>query len=365
MLLWSTGRRLERWVTVPQGVVTYIPFATRISPDVDRAAAQQLRWPRYYGLLPDEASEQRHLQSRYAELAGRFYPTASGDELDLGVDQMSWFFIFDDQFDGVWGQSASWAKRLTSAVNQALQAPADLGLTHPLPLVRAFADLWIRSCDGMSADWRIRATANWRAYLDGHVTEAIYRSRAFDPSQAEHLVVRSHTAGAQPILDLAERLGYYEAPARLHDSAMMTTMRLIASEIVVLDNDIVSVEKEEAVGDDNLVLHIEREMGCTRDGAIDVICGMIRERAERFLDLEERLPWLGSYLALNPAERHALERFRTDALHTVMRGAHDWQQRSHRYASPHRVAAPRRRTASPHRAGQPAQRPDPAASKAR
>ncbi|MFG1950793.1 pentalenene synthase [Micromonospora sp. NPDC048830] len=316
---------------MPQGVATYIPFATRISPWVGPAATRHLAWPRSYGLLPDEAAELRHLQGRYPELAGRFHPAATGADLDLAVDQMSWFFLFDDQFDGTWGRNPQRAAQLIDAVLGELRDPREPGAVHPMPLVRAFADLWKRSREGMSAAWCARAAANWRAYLSGHATEAEHRARASGPTRAEHLTVRSHTAGVQPILDLAERIGHYEVPTRVYDSDAMAAMRLIAAEVVVLDNEIVSVEKEEAVGDHNLVL-LEQQDGRTRGEAIDTVCAMIRTRIERFLRLEAALPELAEHLALGPVERHAVDRFRTDALHTVMRGAHDWQQHSLRYA---------------------------------
>jgi hypothetical protein len=38
-------------------------------------------------------------RGRFAELAGRFYPTRIGADLDPG-DLMSWFFLFDDFFHG-------------------------------------------------------------------------------------------------------------------------------------------------------------------------------------------------------------------------------------------------------------------------
>ena len=84
---------------MPQDVDFHIPLPGRQSPDHARADAEQLAWPRSLGLIRSEAAAERHLRGGYADLASRFYPHATGADLDLGVDLMSWFFLFDDLFE--------------------------------------------------------------------------------------------------------------------------------------------------------------------------------------------------------------------------------------------------------------------------
>jgi pentalenene synthase len=167
--------------------------------------------------------------------------------------------------------------------------------------------------------------------LAGYVTEAVNRVRPTPPSFNEHLALRTDTIGVAPVLDMAERVGHYECPQRLLDSRPMQELRRIATEIVILDNDIVSVEKEEARGDLNLVLLHERETGMTRDLTIKAIADMVRMRSERFLSVEEQLPRLYGELNLDMDEQEAAERYSTDALQSLMRGAYDWDQKAGRY----------------------------------
>ncbi|MEV5678201.1 pentalenene synthase [Streptomyces sp. NPDC052179] len=319
---------------MPQGVDTYIPFPRRVSPDAGRATAGHLVWPSSFGLLRGPDAVQRHARGAYPELAGRFHPSATGADLGLGVDQQSWFFLFDDAFDGSMGQDRERAKKLVHAVAEVLEAPSPLPPTRAAPpLALAFADLWERSREGMSASWQARAAANWHAYLAGHVTEAANRSGGAGPSSTGHVTLRRDTCGVPPILDLAERLGHFEIAERAYRSSLVTTLRLLAAEVVTLDNEIISLEKEEALGDNNLVLIIEREEHCSRTESIALICDMIRARTERFLALERQLPQLCDSLGLDEAERASQRRYQDDALRTVMRGAHDWQQHCSRYAS--------------------------------
>jgi pentalenene synthase len=315
---------------MPQGIATHIPFPSRISPDAERAQIGFLAWPRAFGLLAGPEAEQRHRQGSYPELAARFHPSATGDDLDLGVDQQSWFFIFDDQFDDARGRDPEWVRRLVDPVINVLTSAQATGVPAA-PLVAAFADLWTRSRDGMSPSWCERAAGNWRRYLAGHVTEAVNRGQGARPSFASHLLLRRDTCGVPPILDIAERLGHFELSERVYAGPVVTELRLIAAEVVVLDNEIISLEKEEAVGDNNLVLITERDSGCSRAAAIERIGGLIRERTERFLALEHQVPALGEDLRLDQPERTALRRYLADALRPVMRGAHDWQQHCTRY----------------------------------
>lgn len=317
---------------MPQNIVTNIPFPTRISPDVERVTACHLSWPRALGLLRSEHDERRHVRSQYADLGARCFPFARGVELELGVDQMSWFFVFDDQFDGVYGQDEQHAEQLTAPLLALLNAPPRRLGSDSAPLFAAFADMWTRSCAGMSEAWQLRAAESWRSYIAGHIIEARHRKSGRHPSFAAHFAVRKVTCGVYPIIDLAERLGHFEIPERAFRSSLLIELRDLAAEVVVLENEIFSVEKEELVGDQNMLLGIEAEIGCSREATIELFYAMIRQRTQRCVAIEHELDALAESLHLDTQEQSALHRYYTDAIQTVMRGTHDWQKLSGRYA---------------------------------
>lgn len=317
---------------MPQNLVMNIPFPTRISPEVERVTACHLSWPRAFGLLSSEREEQRHVRSQYADLAARCFPFAQGADLDLGVDQMSWFFVFDDQFDGAYGKDEKRATRLTDPLLRMLEAAPDRLAGGGSPIFASFADMWARSNEGMSSAWRNRAAESWRVYIAGHITEARHRKNNKHPSFAAHFAVRKVTSGVYPIIDLAERLGHFEIPERAYRSELITLMRTIATEVVVLENEIFSVEKEEKAGDQNMLLGLEEEIGCSREAAIDLFYSMIRQRMQRCIAMARELDDLGDTLRLNEEEREAVRRYYTDAVQTVLRGTHDWQKLSGRYS---------------------------------
>lgn len=314
---------------MPRGIDFPIPFPSRISSDAHRAHADHLRWPRTFGFLVTRETAERHAGARYAELASRFHPTATGNGLDLGVDQMSWFFLFDDAFDSPLGYDIDWIKTLIDAITRVLDHPpwrdAD-------PLIHAFSDLWRRSCAGMSSQWRQRAARHWRDYFSGYVTEARNRVNGIFPTADEILIQRRDTIGVQPTLDLSERIGHYEVPGSIFYAHSLIEMRRIATEIVILHNDTCSVEKEERIGDPhNTLLALERENGCTREESVRIVLRMVKDRTDAFRELRDDLPALCDHLNLDLTERCAVYRYCTDALQTVMRGDLDWAESSGRY----------------------------------
>ncbi|MFF1909727.1 cytochrome P450 [Kitasatospora sp. NPDC058218] len=307
----------------------HLPFPARISPDAARAAAEHLQWPRSFGLLPTDEDAERHARAHYAELAARFHPTATGADLTLGVDQMSWFFCFDDTFDGPTGDSPLQARALVDAVTAALdRRPAP----DALPIVRAFHGLWQRSTEGMSPAWCARSAAHWRAYLEGHVQEAANRHHRAVLTLEEHLRLRRDTIGVQPTLDLAERIGHYELPDGVFDSSAVATLRTLAAEVDSLHNDLYSLAKEEANADPhNLLLILQRDGAGGRAASVETVLAMLHTRISRFQALEGELPTADGIAGLARNEREMLRRYVEDALHTVMRGPYDWAARSGRY----------------------------------
>lgn len=325
---------------MPQDVDFFMPFPYRRSPDCERAVADHLAWPRSLGLISTEAAARRHSKGDYADLAAYFYPSATGADLDLGVDLMSWFFLFDDLFDGPRGEDPREAKKLTDAVGAVLDGP--LAASAP-PIAHGFADVWRRTCHGMSPAWCDRTAEHWRGYFSGYVEEASSRYRNAPYNRADdYLAMRRRTIGVLPTVDLAERTGHYEVLRWVYDSAIFSALLEIAIDTIVMLNDIASLEKEKARGElNNLVLILMREHGWSQGRSIGHMRHEIRTRLEQFLLLESCLPKVYDIFALNQKERETVERYRTDGMRAVIRGSYDWHGSSGRYAADYAISASR------------------------
>ncbi|MEU3526539.1 pentalenene synthase [Streptomyces sp. NPDC038707] len=304
-----------------------VPFPRRISADFRAAHERHLTWPKSFGFLSSEEEETHHLKGQFPLIAAMFYPNATGDELDLGVDQQSWYFLFDDALDEQWGRSPDRVRHLVGLVKEGIGGEAS-----PLPLAGAFADMRRRSCRDMPADWIQRSAAHWSSYLDHHVHEAISRQTGTPMSLGTYLRVRCHTIGVAPVIDLAERLSSCVLPDRLYMLPHLSVMREMTKTFIICDNDIVSLDKDAALGErNNLVLCLEREYGISRPEAIQEVLRRQDEALQLFTGAHRALLGATATSRLDPAERDLLRRYCTEALQTTVRGAYDWHHTSTRY----------------------------------
>ncbi|MGW2872847.1 terpene synthase family protein [Kitasatospora sp. NPDC001225] len=304
-----------------------LPFPSRTSPDFRAAHDRHLDWPRSFGFLATDAERDHHLKGQFPLIAAMFYPNATGAELDIGVDQQSWYFLFDDALDEQWGGTPERVRHLVGLVREGVT-----GQASPLPLAAAFADMRRRSCYGMPEDWIRRSAAHWSSYLDHHVHEARSRQSGAPMPLSTYLRVRRHTIGVAPVVDLAERLSSCVLPDHLYALPHLSVMREMTKTFIICDNDIVSLEKDAAQGErNNLVLCLEREHGLSRAEALDRALRRRGEALELFTGAHRALLAGTATDHLTPAERDLLRRYCTEALQTTIRGAHDWHHASTRY----------------------------------
>ncbi|MFF9581207.1 pentalenene synthase [Streptomyces achromogenes] len=304
-----------------------VPFPHRISADFLPAHDRHLAWPRSFGFLSSKEEEAHHLKGQFPLIAAMFYPNATGDELDLGVDQQSWYFLFDDALDERWGRSPERVRHLVGLVKEGIGGEAS-----PLPLAGAFADMRRRSCRDMPGDWIQRSAAHWSSYLDHHVHEALSRRTGTPMPLSTYLRVRRHTIGVAPVIDLAERLSSCVLPDHLYVLPHLSVMREMTKTFIICDNDIVSLDKDAALGEqNNLVLCLEREFGISRPQAIQEALRRQDEALELFTAAHRALLAATATSHLMAAERDLLRRYCTEALQTTIRGAYDWHHASTRY----------------------------------
>lgn len=315
-----------------QAVQFDIPFPPRVNPAVDAAEVRHRAWVREHGLVRSARAEEEYRSWRPAEMAGRWYLDADLPDLCLGADVFGWFMLFDDQFDGPLGERpdevGEVVGRLVDVVREAPgRAPAQAS-----PAERAFADLWRREREGMSRTWRERAGRNWAEFLATFVEEAANRSTGVPLSVPAYLRLRDKSGFMYPLLDTLERIGHYEVPPPLLDGPVLGAMRDSAVFVANTLNDVLGLEKEaDQDAAHNLVLVLERERRCSRREAVDTARAMVRDRTDRFLAAEARLPGECDRLGLPPEARLAGYRHAAD-MRAAVRGTYDWCRTSPRYA---------------------------------
>ncbi|MFF4160300.1 pentalenene synthase [Streptomyces sp. NPDC001678] len=310
-----------------------IPFEVRISPDVAAANARHMKWLRAEGFVTTSPNAERYLTWAVGELAGRFHPDAFGDDLELGIQGQTFYFFFDDLFDSPLGRDPLAAYELCQELAALARQSPDSSLVRPtFPLARLWLDHWERLRHGMSRAWRERAARHWEQYFLTYVTEAVNRRAGLVLDMDRYMALRRLAIGVEGVLDTAERCGGFEAPPEVHESTLIQEIREITAEVVILTNDLHSLEKDEANGEaDNAVLLLRRERDCSQEDAIGLLRDMVHQRIDRFQRLTARTHELCAALGLSPRQRESTHRF-LGANRALMRGNYDWSRATDRYS---------------------------------
>jgi len=294
----------QREKHVPTNVEFYLPFPAGAPKraEIDRACQRGVQWARDQGLLKQTKSAlDYYLGMMLADVAAGFCPDATGADLDVMTDVITWTAVCDDFFDGPAGDDPALAAAVVGELCALTEYPVVDRLASGGVLVSATADLWARLVEPMSARWRLRAGRNWRRFLRSFLAEVTARHSGEVPTLAGYLALRRETMAMYLYLDATERAGRYEVSERILASEQIRQLGLLEIDIIAYCNDVHSVEHEEARGDThNLVLVLERGGGGTREEVIEEIRRLVRANSERFLRIAAEIPALCDQLVRQP-----------------------------------------------------------------
>lgn len=311
-----------------------LPFPRDISPDAERAGAHMVDWLRGHGLLDDEGTgaypTHRLLRCEPTRMAAEGWPYALGADLDLAADWMGLLMVFDDPFDGALGRNPAACLALAGELISAVGGGPAPGTGATAAFARAFADLWHRTCEGMSPTWRGRALCHYERWLTAYAHEARGRVRG-TPWRMDYMVLRRGSGAMDLVMDLVERLGHCELPPGARYGPELMVMRRIAIDLAILVNEITSLAKEELIdGVNNAVLHGQHQRGCTREEAVAAVLGEMREQSEQFTMLAADIPGMCRSLGLSGRERAHVQRY-VEGIRLFLGGCLHWSSTTWRY----------------------------------
>ncbi|MFF4172225.1 terpene cyclase [Streptomyces sp. NPDC001744] len=313
-----------------KAAVLDLPFPPRAHPDRESAARLHRSWLDRHEGLAGALAPKAYDQWDVPRLAALTSPDCAADDLALASDLLGFYFLFDDGFDTTLGRSpaqvAEVCARLTALLHGDGPAPA-----ARTPVERAFADLWERSAEGMSARWRARSAYNWEWYFACHPAEAAGRVSGRFPDREGYLALRRGTAAMETLFDMIERLNRFELPQEVLHHPTLRRMRQLAADIPSFTNDVHSYAQELARGDvANLVMIAREERGGTVEEAAAEVMREAQEMVDRFVELSDEVPGICDLLGLDPAGREAARRY-VDGLVSWIAGYHRWEIGTGRY----------------------------------
>lgn len=291
----------------------------------ERVEATTRAWVLDRGLVSAPLAETKFDPVNVGLLTCLCFKEAPLERLELLSQLLAWIFLKDDQFDeGPAGESVDRLSHVLREFDLVLRghpAPRD---TATLRTLEELSDrLRAEAVGGEWFRWFAQSMADF--WFRGLLGEAKLKAQAGPPSVDAYLRMRVHSIGVLPFLDLVELGEGFALPRAIAAQPEIVELRLLASKIIALANDVFSYEKERRVNDPNnyvhlLCVHAHRTVA----EAVDLTVREHDRLLGRFLALCSEVP---SYGELDADVAHYVEGMRA-----WMRGALDWQMASMRYA---------------------------------
>jgi hypothetical protein len=292
-----------------------------MSADLGGARRRNRLWLDDHHLLGGRRERARYDSWALPDLIGLSFPDAHGADLDLLVDILGWYTVFDDSFDGPAGRSPDHARAVVAPLLAIMGFGAEGYAAGPgdESLTEAWRDLWHRQVRGASPAWRGRAAADWRSCLRTVIRECVHRHRGTLPTPAEAVRLRRDASCLYPFMNMLEPSA--RMPGALVTEAAHRRLRAHIADTATYINDLYSLEREERLGDvHNMVLIVQRHQRISRDDAVRRVGARVRELVGECGRLSEQLA------AARPAARPYL-----DGLRTLIDGVYRWTSTSRRY----------------------------------
>ncbi|RKT54442.1 terpene synthase family protein [Saccharothrix australiensis] len=306
-----------------------IPFEVRMAPFVEQARYHGIRWARRMGMVKsDEAADYWHA-AMMPELACLHWAQANQRSVELAVDLMTFYFFLDDQFDVALGWDPQAVLRVVEPLNRITFTGGVTDRTEPIYV--AFADIWSRVVQGMSAGWCQRMAAHWRDFFNGQFFEAAHRKLGTTYDLTEYKQCRHFNVGVQSTLDLTERIGEYEVPEEIKFHPHLWLMRKNIARTTSMSNDLQSYEKEAGADNrtDNIVFVVSRTLGIPVAEAAERVRADAHDQLRDFLRLESELPQVVD--ALGRDTYGEVVELYVEGLKATMVGYDTWGNMSYRY----------------------------------
>ncbi|KAG1787689.1 isoprenoid synthase domain-containing protein [Suillus plorans] len=244
------------------------------------------------------------------------------DHLRIGCDLMNVFFIFDEYSDK---ENAAVTKEMVDIVLDALHHPHKMRPEGECILGEIMRQFWARAIQTASQSFQRHFLDSCTAYLHAVVGEAEDRDHSHCRSIDDYLKLRRDTSGAAPSLTIHEMS--MEFPDEVFYHPMIVELRQYGVELIVIDNDMASYNREQATGDENhnLITAIMLELGLDRSGAMAWAARYHTQLEKQFIDGLAQVPSLETCTDIPGLVKYL------NGIASWVRANHSWSYESLRY----------------------------------
>ncbi|MFQ6196036.1 terpene synthase family protein [Streptomyces sp. NPDC000405] len=279
--------------------LTY-PWPTIDSPLADALDEETFRWydEDYADIFPDPADRERYRKQLLSRVTPYMFPTANDiDRLRPAARWMNHITLMDDFFD------LTPAKEIAPLRNRIYQVmtgrddprPGELGLLRQLAAAREefrryVPQFWI---DRM-------ALSHWQYIHYGLMEEVAFRRQGIYPSIHRCRMIRMHSIGQRPFADQIEPVTGVLLPGDVFNHPVVQRLRDLQACVIALQNDISSLHKELALGQNEVVsqiLSVRHHRQVSLQQAVDEVVAMHNRDVEEIWSLQQCIPDFGPHQA--------------------------------------------------------------------
>jgi len=321
----------------------YMVHPARLNPNLEGARVHTRKWARDFDMIDTPAfaggeiiwSEAKLEAMDYALLCAYTHPECSGEILNLVTDWYVWVFFFDDHFLELYKKpkDIKGAKKYLDGLREFMPLHGEITATPTNPVEAGLKDLWERTIPMMSQEWKVRFIESTLNLLVECMWEIINIDEGRVANPIDYIEMRRKVGGAPWSANLVEVAVGAEVPDVVARTRPMRVLRDTFADGVHLRNDVFSYQREvEEEGENaNMILVLERALGCTTQEAAEATNDLISSRMQQFEHtVFTELPILFDRYGLRPDERMATLVY-ARGLQDWQSGGHEWHMRSSRY----------------------------------
>ncbi|KAG0703654.1 terpenoid synthase [Suillus ampliporus] len=305
-----------RTVYLPDTMINW-PWPRAINPHFQDVKVEVDASFREFKALSPE-SQEAFDKSRITALA---YPNVPREHLRIGCELMNMFFILDEYTDI---ESGAGAKEMMDIVFDALHNPHKTRPEGECIIGEIVRQFWVRAIQTASLPSQRHFLETFTAYGRAVVVEALEREQGHRRSINDHLKLRRDTIGIRPSVAIYE-MGM-NLPDEVFYHPVIAELVGYIADLVSIDNDMLSYNKEQATGNENhnLITTLMLELGLDRGSAMAWAADYHAQVQKRFMDGLAKVPSWGPSVDVLVKEY-------LDGIVMWPRGNHCWSYESQRY----------------------------------
>ncbi|KAF9530787.1 terpenoid synthase [Crepidotus variabilis] len=307
--------------TLPD-LLARFPWPRNLSEFYTEAKAESSTWTEGFHPFDEDGLEGFNLCD-FNLLAGLAYAPREKEIIRLGCDLMNIFYVFDEYSDIT---DAAGAEGIRNIIMDAFRNPHNSRPEGELLLGEMCRDFWLRASSYVKPDAHCLGhfLRDFDLYTEAVVREADDRTKRIYRSFEEYLAIRRDSSGCYPSFALCE-FGL-DLPEEAYHHPRMAELRVQATDLIAIGNDIDSYAMEKARGLElhNSVELVMKEQGVNVQGAINWLERYAAGVHAGFLENVAQMPSWGE-------QTDKKVKTYIDGLAQWIRGNDDWTFESGRY----------------------------------